>query len=239
MSVVENPDGLQVIHDDADTIGPEEGDGEDGEQPFNPVDVGEVGVLDVESAGLHGFEAGFDLPAGLVGLDGLLGSVERQEDLEFRLAVAVLHPCGGEVAVLAVDEVDAVKMSGLSDLEVKERPESLEVAAVARLAHPEVLADAYVVAYAVVVEPCYPSLADELPVGDEAVDGGLAEELDVTLHQLYPLLGVGVASLREEPEQQREGDTPVGDGQHEGVDVERAELPVGAVHGQHVWVLVG
>ena len=44
MSVVENPDGLQVIHDDADTIGPEEGDGEDGEQPFNPVDVGEVGV---------------------------------------------------------------------------------------------------------------------------------------------------------------------------------------------------
>lgn len=188
MSVAENPDGLQLIHDNADTIGPEEGDGEDGEQPFYPVDVGEVGVLDIESAELQGFEACFDLPAGLVGLDGFLGPVEQQEYLGFRLAVTVLHPCGGEVAVLSVDEVDAVKMSRLSDLEVMERPESLEVAAVVRLVDPEVLADAYVVAYAVVVEPSYPSLADELPVGDEAVDGGLAEEPDVSLHQFYPLL---------------------------------------------------
>lgn len=239
MTVVENPDGLQLVHDDADAIGPEEGDGEDGEQPFNPLDVGEMCVFDVEPAGLQGFEARFDLPAGFIGLDGLLGSVERQEYLEFGLAVAVLHPCGGEVAVLFVDKVDALKVFRLSDFEVMERPESLEVAAVARLAHPEVLADAYVVAYAVVVEPSYPSLADELPVGDEAVDGGLAEELDVSLHQFYPLLGVGVAFLREKPEQQRESDTPVGDGQHEGVDVERAEPPVGAVHGQHVWTFVG
>ena len=239
MSVVENPDGLQQIHDNTDAIGPEEGDGEDGEQPFYPLDVGEVGVLDVEAAGLQGFEARFDLPAHFIDVDGFLRLVEGEDYLEFGLAVAVLHPCGGEVAVLAVDEVDAVKMSRLSDLEVKERPESLEVAAVARLVHPEVLADAYVVAYAVVVEPSYPSLADELPVGDEAVDGGLAEELDVPLHQFYPLLGVGVAFLWEEPEQQRESDTPVGDGQDEGIDVERAELPVGAVHGQHVWPLVG
>ena len=47
----------------------------------------------------------------------------------------------------------------------------------------------------------------------------------------YPLLGVGVAFLREKPEQQREGDTPVGDGLDESVDVEDPELQVGAVHG--------
>lgn len=239
MTVVENPDGLQLIHDDADAIGPEEGDGEDGEQPLYPLDVGEVSVLDVEAAGLQRLEARLNLPTHFVGVDCFLGLVERKEYLEFGLAFAVLHPCGGEVAVLFVDKVDALKVFRLSDLEVMERPEGLEVAAVARLVHPEVLADAYVVAYAVVVEPSYPSLADELPVGDKAVDGGLAEELDVPLHQFYPLLGVGVAFLWEEPEQQREGDTPVGDGQDEGIDVERAELTVGAVHGQHVWPLVG
>ena len=48
MSVAENPDGLQLVHDNADTIGPEEGDGEDGEQPFNPLDVGEMCVFDVD-----------------------------------------------------------------------------------------------------------------------------------------------------------------------------------------------
>ena len=105
--------------------------------------------------------------------------------------------------------------------------------------HPEVLADAYMVAYAVVVEPPYPVPADELAVGHEAVDGGLAEEPDVPLHQLYPLLCVGVALLREKPEQQRECDALVGDGQDEGVDVEGAELPVGAVHREHIRPLVG
>ena len=234
MSVVENPDGLQLVHGDADAIGPEEGDGEDGEQSFYPPDVGEVGVLDVEPAGLQGLEARLNLPTHFISVDGFLWLVERQEDLEFGLAFAVLHPCGGEVAVLPVDEVDAPQVLGLAHLELLERPEGLEGLAVVRVVHPEVLADAYVVAYAVVIEPSYPMPADELAVGHEAVDGGLAEELDVSLHQLYPLPGVGVALLRQEPEQQREGDTLIGDGQDEGVDVERPELPVGAVHREHI-----
>ena len=37
MSVVEDPDRLDLVHDDADAIGPEEGNGEDGEQPLNPL----------------------------------------------------------------------------------------------------------------------------------------------------------------------------------------------------------
>lgn len=72
-------------------------------------------------------------------------------------------------------------MSRPSDLEVKERTESLEVTAVIWLVDPEVLTDANMVADAVVIEPSYPSLADELPAGDEAVDRGLAEGLDVSL----------------------------------------------------------
>ena len=43
-SVVKCPDGLQLVHDNADEICPEEGDGEYGEQPFYPLDVGEMGV---------------------------------------------------------------------------------------------------------------------------------------------------------------------------------------------------
>lgn len=125
-------------------------------------------------------------------------------------------------------------MPRLSDSEVLESPEGLEVAAVAWLVDPEVLSDADVVADAVSVEPADPAVPDELAVGHEAVDGGLPEERDVTFHQVDPLLGVGVAFLWEEPEQQREGDTVVGDGQHKGVDVEASELPVGAVHREHV-----
>ena len=53
MSVVENPDGLHSIHRDADAIGPEECYGEDGEQPLYSFDVGEMGVLDIEPAGLQ------------------------------------------------------------------------------------------------------------------------------------------------------------------------------------------
>ena len=124
LPLLSRPDGLnESVFENADEIGPEEGDGEDGEQPFYPLDVGEMGVLHVEAAGLQGFEARLDLPAHFIGVDGLLGLVERQEYLEFGLALAVLHPCGGEVTVLVVDEVDAWKVLGLALLESLEHPE--------------------------------------------------------------------------------------------------------------------
>ena len=37
MSVVEGPDLLDLVHEYADAIGPEEGDGEEGEEPLNPL----------------------------------------------------------------------------------------------------------------------------------------------------------------------------------------------------------
>ena len=129
-----------------------------------------MGVINVEPAGLQGLEARLNLPTHFINVDGFLGLVERQDYLKFGLAVEVLHPCGGEVAVLVVDEVDARKVLGYTHLELFECPKGLEVLAVVRVVQPEVFADAYVVAYAVVVKPSNPMLADELAVGHEAVD---------------------------------------------------------------------
>ena len=41
------------MFEEADEIGPKEGYGEYGEEPFNPVDVCEVSVLNVEAAELQ------------------------------------------------------------------------------------------------------------------------------------------------------------------------------------------
>ena len=52
------------------------------------------------------------------------------------------------------------------------------------------------------------------------------------MYQLYPLLRVGGALLRQYAEQQRVGHPVVHHGQHKDVDVGAAELPIGPVYGQ-------
>ena len=61
------------------------------------------------------------------------------------------------------------------------------------------------VADAAVVEPLHPVLTHELAIRQQAVDALRTEELDIALYQLYPLLRVGGALLRQYAEQQRVG----------------------------------
>ena len=88
------------------------------------------------------------------------------------------------------------------------------------------------VADAAVVEPLHPVLTHELAIRQQAVNALRAEEPDIALYQLYPLLRVGGPLLRQYAEQQRVGHPVVHHGQHKDVDVGAAELPVGPVYGQ-------
>ena len=51
--------------------------------------VAHVGLLDVESGGLHGLEGSLDLPAFLIGQDSTFWTVEAYENLQFRDSVGV------------------------------------------------------------------------------------------------------------------------------------------------------
>lgn len=115
-----------------------------------------------------------------------------------------------------------------------ENPGHLHLSAAFGVESPEVIPYSDVVSYPVVVKPSDPSLTDELPVGQQAVDGFPSEEADVVLHEVDALLGVGGSLFGQHGEQQRIGDAIVDNGEHEDVDVSLAELPVGAVNGQTV-----
>lgn len=88
------------------------------------------------------------------------------------------------------------------------------------------------VADAVVVEPFHPVLTHELAIRQKAIDALRAEEPDIALYQLYPLLRVGVALLEQHAEQQRVGHPVVRHCEHKDVDVGATERPVGPVYGQ-------
>ena len=81
-----------------------------------------------------------------------------------------------------------VKIVGLPDLEVVENPRHFHPLPVFGVECPEVLPDSDVVSYTVLVQSPDSSLADELPVRQKAVDIVRTEQIDVSLHEVNPLL---------------------------------------------------
>ncbi len=192
-----------------------------------------MGVLDVEAGGFHGLESRLDLPAFLIGHDSAFRTVEAYEDLQFRNSVGVLYPAPGKIDMFSLVKEDLTVEFLLPDPEVIEEPPCTYPLTGGRLDNPEVLPDTDVIPDASVVQPSYPFLSYELPVGHQAVDAVRSEKADEPLHDFLPFLPVGIATFREKAENQREGNTLVCHAQHQYVDVELPELPVGAVHAQH------
>ncbi len=120
----------------------------------------------------------------------------------------------------------------LTDLQVIEQPPCTDSFTGGRLDNPEVLTYSDVIPYATAVEPSCPFLSDELAVCHKGVDTFRSEETDKAFHNLLAFFPVGVATFREKTEYQREGNPFIGDAQHENVDIELSELPVGAIHAE-------
>ena len=196
-------------------------------------------VLDVESGGFHGLESRLDLPAFLIGHDCTFGTVEADEDLQFRDTVGVFYPTACKIDILPLVEKEFVVELFLSDLEVIEEPPCTYPIAGGRPHNPEVLPDTDVIPDASVVKPSDPFLSNELPVSHHAIDTVLSEKADETLHDFPAFLPIGIATFREQTENQREGNPLVCHAQHQYVDVELPELPVGTVHAQHKFRLDG
>ena len=89
----------------------------------------------------------------------------------------------------------------------------------------------------VIVEPLEPFEPDELTVSDKAFDAAPAEQADEPLHDINPFLVIGVPPFGQQPEQDGERHVVVRYAQHQCVDIEFSQLPVGAVHRERVWAV--
>lgn len=192
-----------------------------------------MGVLDVEAGRFHGLEGRLDLPAFLIGHDSAFRTVEAYENLQFGDPVGVFYPASGKIDIFTFVKEELTVKFLLPDPEVIEEPPCTYPFTGGRLDNPEVLPDTDVIPYATAVQPSYPFFSDELPVGHQAIDAVRSEKADEPLHDFLSLLPVGIATFREKAENQREGNPLVCHAQHQYVDVELPELPIGAVHAQH------
>ncbi len=118
----------------------------------------------------------------------------------------------------------------LSHPEVIEEPPCAESLSGGGFYDPEILSDPNIITNPHGIEPSDPFLSDKLTVGHKAINAVRTGQSHEAFHNLLPLLPIGVASLRQQFEYQREGNSLVGDAEHEVIDVEISELPVGAVH---------
>ena len=197
------------------------------------LDVTHVGILDVEAGGFHGLEGRLDLPAFFIGKNSTFGTAETYENLQFGNPVGVLDPASGKIDIFTLVKEKIIVKFLLADPEVIEKPPCTYTLTGGRLDNPEVLPDTYVIPDAPTVQPFNPFLSYELPVSDQAVDTVLSEKADETLHDFLTFFPIGVASFGEKTENKRESNPLVCHAQHQYVDVEIPELPVGTVHAQN------
>ena len=203
------------------------------------VDIAQMSILDIESGGFHGLKARLDFPAFFIRRDSEFRFVKADENLQFRNTVGVLDSTSSQINILSLHKEKFGIELLLSDLEVMEEPPGATWSGCLGIPDPEVLSDTDVVTNSHIVEKLDPLLADELSVGDKRVDTFISEEPYETQHDVSAFLPVGIAPFVKELENQRECDTPICDSEHEDVDVDLAEFPVGTIHRQYQTGLVG
>jgi hypothetical protein len=168
-----------------------------------------MGILDVEAGRFHGSEDRFYLPSLFVCQNRLLGPIEAYENLQFRNSIGVFDAAAGKIDILTFVKKELMEEFLLTDLQIIEQPPGSDSLTGGWLDNPEALTYSDVIPYATAVEPSCPFLSDELAVCHKAVDAFRSEKY------------------------QREGNPFIGDAQHENVDIELAEPPVGAIHAEH------
>ena len=164
-------------------------------QTRDAVDVTQVGVLDIESGGLHGPKACLNLPTLSVGRYGIFRAVVADQDLQFRHTIGVFQHGSSYVDIFTFEQKQLVVDSLLSEPEAVEQMPCSDILGGFGIAQPEVLPDSQVVPDAPVVKILDPLLADKLAVSDEGIDTLSAEQPYKSVDQPCPLFPIGIAAF--------------------------------------------
>lgn len=213
-------------------IRPYQCDAHHGNESFDSFYIPHVRILDVKPRRFHGLEQRLNLPSFLVSGHSLVGMVEADENLKFRLSIGVLESRPGKIYIFPLHKVELMIEEFFSESDPVEQMACPYFLSQIRIDDPEVLPDTDVVADPLAVEPSDPFLADKLPVGNQTVYAVIPEEIHKLLNKKFAFLPIGVATLRQKPENQRECYPTVGYAEHEDIDVDLPEFPVGSVHGK-------
>ena len=204
----------------------------DGYESSDSFYVPHVRILDVEPRRFHGLEQRLNLPSFLVRGHSLIGIVEADENLEFRLSIRVLESCTCQIYIFILDKIELVIEQFFSESDSVEKMPCPDLLSRPWIDDPKVLPYAYIIAYTLVVEPSNPFLPYKFPVGYKAVYAVSSEEVNELLNKRFTFLPIGIAPFRQKFENQRERYTSVGYTEHKDIDVDFSKFPVRPVHGK-------
>lgn len=133
------------------------------------VNVAQMGVLDVESGGLHGSKACLNLPSLSVGCHGSVRTIVVNQDLQLRHTIGVLQHGSCNIGIFPFEKEQLVVDTLLSEPETLKQMPCPDVFGGFWIAQPKNLFDTQVVSDASVVEIPDPPLADKFAVGYKGI----------------------------------------------------------------------
>lgn len=177
----------------ADPVTPAKRQRQQREQPAEPLGVGQVRLLQAEAPRFERREESFNFPPSSILCHRVLGGHGRDQDQ----ILATAEMTAAEVPLIAPHPPRPINDQRLIDTRrPKQSPDRDQLPAPVR--HLKVLAHAEVEVNPILSQVTEPIRADELPVGQEAGDLLLAEEVEEDFQDRDPLVGVRVAGLGQD-----------------------------------------
>lgn len=227
-----SPDILSAHDPRRTAIGPGDGESYDNEEGAELCWIGDVGVLNVEAACLGVRKETFHVPSPAVEVEAARAVVEIGCDNQ---QFAVPDALRGELQFAFRDRFHAAEPARPCSAAVLSQ-EGGEIAHTPVFAlEPHVFLEADHEGDVVFIQEFDPLRADELPIRQDRLDRGRAEEAHVHFHQIDPLLGVGTATVIEQCPHQGHPKPACHDRQDENVHLARSERPLCPIKRKQPW----
>jgi len=221
-------DGPLIVSPRPQTYAPTTGDGQQGEQLAQPVMGGSMSIFQMKPVGFQTAEQGFNVPPETIIGDGGLGLGIRDED-QVLLRQTESHDIDGDAPPNTTrrgkDAHDAER--GISEEAGRVAlPWTTVQGNLGIVANPQAKGDV------VFAEKAQPKCANKFSIRRQTSDPFRAKLSQEASHQSDAFFGIGIAPFIEQCPEERDGDPFIGHGEHEKIEIDRAESPIGAIQAE-------
>ena len=222
-----SPNGLLLIGPETGQYRPGGGQGQQGQQPFQPLGFDQIGLLPVKAVRFERGKQRFNTPALGILSHTVMGRIGTGHNQPFTRT----EPLGSQIQPNTADLARGAQHAPLSHRQIAKQAPNWPLALVRT--HRQIRFNATAKTNRTLFQVTPPVGSDKLPVGQQVRDARGAKRGAKSLHQRDPLVAIRVPRFVQGAPKQRDGDALIDHAQHQDIQLRFPQFPVAPIQTQH------